>query len=79
MKIKTTPAQIQDEIAGMHRGGAAAECYYASMLRMVLAPSTFDLEEESIRAIVNALRAHVANSASLKTQVLLAKISPLNY
>jgi hypothetical protein len=74
MNARITLSEIHTQAESLKRGGAAAECHYASMLLAILAPTQFSMDEASLSVALSALREAEANPTGLKIQRVLNSI-----
>lgn len=70
--------EIADDLREVNNPSAYAPIHYASLLRIVLSPSVYELTDEALIAAVVALRKSETNPSCLKILNLLQQLAPLS-
>ncbi len=78
MKIKVTTAALLDDIQALDSKSDDPSFRYASLLRILLNPSLFEIEDSACTAIIQSLRRNEVNSTSRDLLELLNSKAPIS-
>ena len=78
MKIKVTSTALLDDIKALDLKSDDPAFRYASLLRILLNPSLFEIEDSACTAIVQSLRRNEGNSTNSDLLKLLNSKAPIS-
>lgn len=77
MKIPIELRHIQGDLSALDQQAYSASFHYASLLRIVLTPSRYEITEDALEAALSALRRSEGNPSYLLVVKLLSELAPL--
>lgn len=77
MVMKLGISDIAADIKDLSTTSSYAPVRYASLLRIILSPSQYDLTDEALTAAVTALRQSESNHSYKQIYALLQELAPL--
>jgi hypothetical protein len=76
--IKIAIGDIQQDLMEIERQSGYSDHCYASLLRIVLSPSLYQITDDALTAAIAALRGNQTSNSYLRIMALLNELAPIS-